>query len=217
MPSTSKKQHNFMEAVAHNPAFAKKVGVSQKVGEHFSKADTGRKFNQGGTMKHEKKMAAGGLNPMAAAMMMKAARKPRAAAAMPAAPMGMKHGGKAHHEEHHHHMKMAHHHLKMAMKMGGKTMEKGEPHSKDMGEKMLKHGGKTHHYARGGDVRMEPSHMERSGDLRRGNKPHGEHVIQEKGHTRAMMPKMKGNDIGTGPAMKHGGKAHAMKRGGKAC
>jgi hypothetical protein len=210
MPSTSKKQHNFMEAVAHNPAFAKKVGVSQKVGEHFSKADTGRKFNQGGTMKHEKKMAAGGLNPMAAAMMMRAARKPRAAA-MPAAPMGMKHGGKAHHEEHHHHMKMAHHHLKMAMKMGGKTMEKGEPHSKDMGEKMLKHGGKTHHYARGGDVRMEPSHMEKGGDLRRGNKPHGEHAIQEKGHTRAMMPKMKGNDIGTGPLV------NTKKRGGRIC
>ena len=124
-----------------------------------------------------------------------------------------------HHEGHEHHMKMAHHHLKMAMKAGGKTMEKGEPHSKDMGEKVLKHGGKAHAYAKGGkiDARMEPAHMEKAGDLRKGNKPHGEHVIQEKGHTRAMMPKMKGNDIGTGPAMKHGGKAHAMKRGGKAC
>ena len=28
-----------MTAVAHNPAFAKKVGVSQKVGKEFSKAD----------------------------------------------------------------------------------------------------------------------------------------------------------------------------------
>ena len=26
MPSTSKKQHNFMEAIAHSPSFAKKVG-----------------------------------------------------------------------------------------------------------------------------------------------------------------------------------------------
>ena len=50
MPSTSKKQHNFMEAVAHNPAFAKKAGVPQSVGQEFSKADKGRKFAQGGLM-----------------------------------------------------------------------------------------------------------------------------------------------------------------------
>ena len=49
MPSTSKKQHNFMEAVAHNPAFAKKAGVPQSVGQDFSKADKGRKFSKGGT------------------------------------------------------------------------------------------------------------------------------------------------------------------------
>jgi hypothetical protein len=53
MPSTSKKQHNFMEAVAHSPAFAKKAGVPQSVGKDFSKADTGRKFSKGGDMKHE--------------------------------------------------------------------------------------------------------------------------------------------------------------------
>jgi hypothetical protein len=52
MPSTSKKQHNFMEAVAHNPAFAKKAGVPQSVGQDFSKADKGRKFSKGGEMKH---------------------------------------------------------------------------------------------------------------------------------------------------------------------
>jgi len=53
MPSTSKKQHNLMEAVAHNPAFAKKVGIPQSVGKDFSKADKGRKFKEGGTMKHD--------------------------------------------------------------------------------------------------------------------------------------------------------------------
>jgi len=53
MPSTSKKQHNFMEAVAHNPSFAKKVGVPQSVGKDFSAADKGRKFAKGGDMKHE--------------------------------------------------------------------------------------------------------------------------------------------------------------------
>ena len=48
MPSTSKKQHNFMAAIAHSPAFAKKVGVSQSVGQDFSAADKGRKFAKGG-------------------------------------------------------------------------------------------------------------------------------------------------------------------------
>ena len=42
-----------MEAVAHNPAFAKKAGVPQSVGKDFSAADKGRKFAKGGDMKHE--------------------------------------------------------------------------------------------------------------------------------------------------------------------
>lgn len=48
MPSTSKKQHNFMAAIAHNPAFAKKVGVPQSVGKDFNDADKGKKFGSGG-------------------------------------------------------------------------------------------------------------------------------------------------------------------------
>ena len=52
MPSSSKKQHNFMAAVANNPSFAKKVGVSQSVGKDFNQADKGRKFSKGGDMKH---------------------------------------------------------------------------------------------------------------------------------------------------------------------
>jgi hypothetical protein len=52
MPSTSKKQHNFMAAIAHNPAFAKKVGIPQSVGKEFNNADKGKKFQKGGIMKH---------------------------------------------------------------------------------------------------------------------------------------------------------------------
>jgi len=48
MPSTSKKQHNFMAAVAKNPAFDKKVGIKSSVGEEFLKADKGKKFGSGG-------------------------------------------------------------------------------------------------------------------------------------------------------------------------
>jgi len=33
-----------MAAAAHNPAFAKKVGVPTKVAKEFNKADKGRKF-----------------------------------------------------------------------------------------------------------------------------------------------------------------------------
>ena len=51
MPSVSKKQHNFMAAVAKNPAFAKKAGVPQSVGQDFLNADKGRKFAKGGDMK----------------------------------------------------------------------------------------------------------------------------------------------------------------------
>jgi hypothetical protein len=48
MPSSSKKQHNFMAAIAHSPSFAKKVGIPQSVGKDFNEADKGRKFSKGG-------------------------------------------------------------------------------------------------------------------------------------------------------------------------
>ena len=44
MPATSPKQKKFMDAVAHNPAFAKKTGVPQSVGKDFSSASKGMKF-----------------------------------------------------------------------------------------------------------------------------------------------------------------------------
>jgi hypothetical protein len=53
MPSTSKKQHNFMAAIAHSPSFAKKAGVPMSVGKDFVTADKGKKFSKGGDMKHE--------------------------------------------------------------------------------------------------------------------------------------------------------------------
>jgi len=48
MPSKTKKQANFMAAVANNPKFAKKAGVPQSVGKDFAKADKGRTFKEGG-------------------------------------------------------------------------------------------------------------------------------------------------------------------------
>jgi hypothetical protein len=48
-----------MAAVANNPAFAKKAGVPQSVGQDFTKADKGKTFKQGGSM------ATKGVNPFA--------------------------------------------------------------------------------------------------------------------------------------------------------
>ena len=51
MPAKSKKQEKFMQAVANNPEFAKKVGVKQTVGKEFTK-EKGmkkvKKMNMGG-------------------------------------------------------------------------------------------------------------------------------------------------------------------------
>jgi len=47
MPATSDKQKKFMDAVAHNPAFAKKVGVPKAVGKEFSETSKGMKFKGG--------------------------------------------------------------------------------------------------------------------------------------------------------------------------
>ena len=57
MPSTSKKQRNLMAAAAHNPAFAKKVGVPVSVAKKFNAADKGKKFAKGGETMDKKDLA----------------------------------------------------------------------------------------------------------------------------------------------------------------
>jgi len=47
MPAVSEKQKKFMDAVAHNKGFAKKVGVPQSVGAEFSGKSKGMKFGSG--------------------------------------------------------------------------------------------------------------------------------------------------------------------------
>ena len=48
MPSKSPAQHKLMDAVAHNPKFAKKVGIPTKVGKEFVRAD--KKMADGGNV-----------------------------------------------------------------------------------------------------------------------------------------------------------------------
>jgi hypothetical protein len=45
MPAKSAKQERFMQAVANNPKFAKKVGVPQSVGREFTKKEGSKMAN----------------------------------------------------------------------------------------------------------------------------------------------------------------------------
>jgi len=49
MPATSLKQKKFMDAAAHNPAFAKAAGVPTTVAKDFSESSKGLKFGKGST------------------------------------------------------------------------------------------------------------------------------------------------------------------------
>ena len=44
MPSHSDKQRRLMAGAAHDPEFARKVGVPQKVAREFNQADKGKKL-----------------------------------------------------------------------------------------------------------------------------------------------------------------------------
>lgn len=47
MPAKSPEQKRLMDAAAHNPAFAKKVGIPTSVAQEFSTASKGMKFGSG--------------------------------------------------------------------------------------------------------------------------------------------------------------------------
>jgi hypothetical protein len=132
MPSVSKKQHNFMAAVAKNPGFAKKVGIPRSVGQEFLTADKGKTFKEGGTMKKMvKKMSDGGMP-----MVMKDGEKVPAFAADGKGKMAK--GGMTKHED---------------IKMDKKVVKKAV----SMHDKQL-HGGKKTNLsklARGGGVEMK--------------------------------------------------------------
>ena len=78
-----------MEAIAHNKAFAKKVGVPQSVGREFSNADKGKTFRKGGLQMNK-------MDPKMMAAMMAARKKPmmQPGMAQPGTPAMMKKGGR---------------------------------------------------------------------------------------------------------------------------
>ena len=90
MPATTARQKKFMDAAAHNPAFAKKAGIPVLVAKEFSKSSKGMKFAKGGDMKESKAM----MKKEVAFMKAKGAPKSMIKHEMAEA-KGMKYGGKA--------------------------------------------------------------------------------------------------------------------------
>lgn len=83
MPTRSAKQERLMQAVAHNPSFAKKVGIPQSVGKEF----VGK--SKGGDMKESKAMVKKEVG------FMKKAGAPKSMIKHEMAEAGMKKGGSA--------------------------------------------------------------------------------------------------------------------------
>ena len=164
MPSVSGKQHNFMAAVANNPKFAKKAGVPQSVGQDFMQADKGRKFGSGSRAD------------------IQSINKPKTEHGKSAI---LAKGGDVKESK------------AMMKKEVGFMKKAGAPKSMIKHEesemKGMKKGGMAK-YAMGGGV-MEKKGMTtaKMGKVVAGGKrPHGEHTVQQKGHTRGTQIKMAG-------------------------
>jgi len=56
MPSKSEKQARMMAGAAHDPAFAKKMGVPQKVAKEFNRADAASGMMSKAMKKKHRKM-----------------------------------------------------------------------------------------------------------------------------------------------------------------
>jgi len=171
MPSTSPAQKRTMAAAAHNPAFAKKMGIPVSVAKEFNQADKGKHMKKGGHMKSVK--------PRLPAALMAAAEQappPNASAGpitsgqpggMPPGAPGMKHGGGV---------------KKMAA--GGETVKSEEGHTKKWslkGEDKDAHGEKVS-MKRGGKARGFG--IARKGYSGGGGVRSGADGIAERGHTR---------------------------------
>jgi hypothetical protein len=172
MPSSSKKQHNFMNAIAHNKAFAKKVGVPQSVGQDFSNADKGKTFKKGGDTMASK------MNPQMMAMM--AAKK------KPAMPVGGRMGAD-------NQMMQAGRPMPgtpgMPMKKGGMTkMAKGGMAQSDLSQdkKMIKKAIKQHDEQEHKGGKGTTLKLAKGGTFRK-----SANGVAKKGLTKATMVKMK--------------------------
>ena len=168
-----------MNAIAHNKAFAKKVGVPQSVGQDFSKADKGKTFKKGGDIMATKR------DPKMMAALMAARNKP----AMPV-------GGRMAADNQ---MMQAGRPMSgtpaMPMKKGGMAMKKmakggmaqsDTAQDKAMIKKAMKqHDAQEHKGGKGTNLKLAKGGTFRS----------SANGVAKKGLTKAMMPKMKGKTI----------------------
>jgi len=101
----------------------------------------------------------------------------------------------------------------------------GRPDLQKVNKPETRHG-KSQLFKEGGRIMAKVGNgitKEKMGSVKAGGKrAHGEHSIQEKGHTKARMPQMAGGKVlgtkvSTTSGMKKGGMAKKMKMGGKAC
>jgi hypothetical protein len=202
MPSTSKKQHNFMAAVAKNPAFAKKVGIKSSIGEEFMKADKGRKFGTGGAMKPVDAKKNPGIAKLPTAVRNK---------------MGyMKKGGMASDAKEDTKMDKAQDKamIKKAFKMHDKQEHKG---GKGTNLAALKKGGMAmKKMAMGGMAKETMGPRTMAKDVEKGSNKltkFGESAVQKRGHTKGRNLGDSGKSVSVMGGMKKGGKVKMCSGG----
>ena len=209
MPSKTAKQHRLMEAVAHNPAFAKKVGIPQSVGKDFSTADKGKKFGMGGGVS-QTQGGKGMVNRQETRAGSVFGQKKEVPNINLNKYIGKKEGGMAKSdmkEDMKPDVKQDKAIVKKAFKMHDKQEHKSGPGT-DLSK--LKKGGMAMKKMASGGETMGPRSM--SKDVEKGSNKltkFGESAVQKKGHT-------KGKNFGdTGPVkMRTGGKVKRYDEGG---
>ena len=177
MPSVSKKQHNFMAAIAHSPAFAKKVGIKQSVGEDFVAADKGKKFGLGGGV-GVTRGGKGQINKQQTRAGSIYGQQKEVPNVNLNRYIGKKEGGTVKHDD----IKEDKVLIKRAFGMHDKQLHE----SKKTDLSKLKEGGKVKKMAKGGET-MGPRTM--SMDVEKGSNKltkFGESAVQKRGHTKGM-------------------------------
>ena len=178
MPSKSKAQHNLMAMVANDPAASKRLGIPESVGKEFTAADKGKKFSTGTRADSQ------------------VANQPKTNHGNKAL---FKQGGTMASKMNPGFMAM------MAKKKDAKPSAMGKPTMKP-GMSTAKDGMKKP-TPMAGMKKMASGGMTASGMGKVKTAAPSKDGVASKGKTKGMMPKMAGNTVGTGPAMKKGGMA----------
>ena len=192
MPATSEKQKKFMDAAAHNPAFAKASGVPVKVAKEFSEASKGMKF---------------GKDTDTSRADLQKINKPKTLhgkmSVMKGGGMATKKmfGGKESMKE-----ELAEAKAIKSGKITPMQYAKGEKSEGVHGMKKMAKGGSA-----GNGITTAKMGTVKAG----GFKGKGEHAVQSKGISKGTMVKMKADGKPLG--MKKGGMTKKMNMGGKSC